>query len=75
MSASCGRMRSCRVDVRHVDKGQHIYLRLAKSELGKRICTDTYVSQCEMNHGQVSSSICSHGATCMLLQLRRRRMW
>jgi hypothetical protein len=42
------------VDVRHVDKGQHIYLRLAKSELGKRICTDTYVSLCEMNHGQVS---------------------
>jgi hypothetical protein len=31
------------VDVRYVDKGQDIYLRLAKSELGKH----SYISQCE----------------------------
>jgi hypothetical protein len=65
------------VDVRYVGKGQDIYLRLAKSELGEHSRRDTYISRFEMNHGQVLSSIyiCSHGAACIFLQLRRRGMW
>ena len=46
------------VDVRYVDNGQDIYVRLAKSELGKHNCTSTYPS---VNHKEecANKSFCS----------------